>query len=223
MRDQDQPSRRRASLTFDNGPTPGVTELVLDELAARGLRATFFVIGTKIATDQGYALAERAHSEGHRIGNHTLSHSVPLGALVDPRDVDREIDGAQSLLGRLADPARLFRPYGSGGVIDRWLLGRHGRQRLLDDRFTCCLWDCVPRDWLDPNGWVDTCREMMASLTLTWPVIVLHDLPTGAMAHLPRLLDELEAADVEIRQDLPDSCTPIRCGVPTESFDLLEV
>ena len=139
--------RRRVSLTFDNGPTPGVTELVLDELTARGLRVTFFVIGSKIAREQGYALAERAHSEGHWIGNHTLSHSVPLGALLEPTDVDLEIDGAQSLLGRLAHPARLFRPYGSGGVIDRRLLGRHGRQRLIDDGFTCCLWDCVPTSW----------------------------------------------------------------------------
>lgn len=211
--------RRRVSLTFDNGPTPGVTESVLDELSARGIRATFFVIGSKIATEQGFALATRAHNEGHWIGNHTLSHSVPLGDLNAAEDVDREIDGTQSLLDGLAHPTRLFRPYGSGGVIDRRLLGPYARQRLIDGGFTCCLWNCVPRDWLDPRGWVHTCLQLMTPLD--WPVIVLHDLPTGAMARLPYLLDSFEAADIEIRQDLPDACVPIRCGVPTESFGLL--
>jgi peptidoglycan/xylan/chitin deacetylase (PgdA/CDA1 family) len=220
-RRSDEREPGRVSLTFDNGPTTGVTEFVLDELGARGMRATFFVIGSKISSAQGYQLAERAYSEGHWIGNHTLSHSVPLGELPDPSAVDREIDGAQALLGPLAHPDRLFRPYGSGGVIDRRLLGPHARQRLLDGGFTCCLWNCVPRDWLDPHGWVGTCRDMIRSLT--WAVIALHDLPTGAMAQLPLLLDGLEAAGVEIRQDLPDSCTPIKRGVPTESFGLLEV
>ena len=211
----------RVTLTFDNGPAPGVTDHVLDELAARGVRTTFFVIGSKLLTAEGRALAERAHAEGHWIGNHTLTHTTPLGAFADPADVDREIDGAQSLLDDLTHPDRLFRPYGSGGVIDRRLLGVHGRQRMLDDAFTCCLWDCLPRDWLEPDEWVDTCLAMIESIE--WPVVVLHDLPTGAMAHLPRLLDTLAAADVEIVQDLPDTCVPIRRGRPTESYDLLEV
>ena len=211
----------RVTLTFDNGPAPGVTDHVLDELAARGVRTTFFVIGSKLLTAEGRALAERAHAEGHWIGNHTLTHTTPLGAFADPADVDREIDGAQSLLDDLTHPDRLFRPYGSGGVIDRRLLGVHGRQRMLDDAFTCCLWDCLPRDWLEPDDWVDTCLAMIESIE--WPVVVLHDLPTGAMAHLPRLLDVLAAADTEIVQDFPDTCVPIRRGVPTASYAALEV
>ena len=211
----------RVTLTFDNGPTPGVTAFVLDELGARDLHATFFVIGSKLLTTDGQALVERAHAEGHWIGNHTLTHTTPLGSLTDPADVDREIDGAQSLLGDLAHPDRLFRPYGSGGVIDRRLLGAHGRRRLLDGAFTCCLWDGQPRDWLEPDAWVDTCIAMIESLE--WPVVVLHDLPTGAMDHLPRFLDTLAAAEIQIVQDFPDSCVPIRRGAPTESFDLLEV
>jgi hypothetical protein len=43
------------------------------------------------------------------------------------------------------------------------------------------------------------------------------------MAHLGRLIDRLDAMDVEWRQDLPDSCTPIRRGAPTESFAMIEV
>ena len=211
----------RVTLTFDNGPTPGVTEHVLDALAARELQATFFVIGSKLMDERGRAVAQRAHGEGHWIGNHTLTHTTPLGQLGEAVDVDREIDGAQSLIGALAHPDRLFRPYGSGGVIDRRLLGGHGRRRMLDDGFTCCLWDCQPRDWLEPDEWVATGLATIESIE--WPVVVLHDLPTGAMAHLPRFLDALAAADIEVVQDFPDSCVPIRRGVPTESYAMLEV
>lgn len=211
----------RVTLTFDNGPTPGVTDFVLDELSAHRVGATFFVIGSKLLTAAGRALAERAHENGHWIGNHTLTHTTPLGTFSDPADVDREIDGAQSLLADLAHPDRLFRPYGSGGVIDRRLLGAHGRHRMLASGFTCCLWDCLPRDWLEPAQWVDTCLAMIESIE--WPVIVMHDLPTGAMANLPRLLDTLAAADIEIVQDFPDTCVPIRRGEPTGSYALLEV
>jgi peptidoglycan/xylan/chitin deacetylase (PgdA/CDA1 family) len=221
LADSTRVDRRRVSLTFDNGPTPGVTEHVLEVLADRAIHTTFFVIGEKVADPAGFQLAERAKRDGHWIGNHTFTHSTPLGQLSDAGDVDREIDTAQAAIGPLAHPDRLFRPYGSGGAIDRRLLGSHGRQRMLDDGFTCCLWNCVPCDWMDPDGWVDTCLEMIEPLD--WAVVALHDLPTGAMNRLPRMLDQLAAADVELLQDLPDECTPIRRGVPTTSFDLIQV
>jgi peptidoglycan/xylan/chitin deacetylase (PgdA/CDA1 family) len=197
-----------------------VTEAVLATLDDRGVQATFFVVGDRIARPEGRELAERAHAAGHWIGNHTLTHTVQFGGAPDAA-VDREIDETQALLGPLAHPDRLFRPYGAGGVIDRKLLGVHGRQRLLDGGFTCSLWNNLPRDWLDPDGWVDTC---VAIVTQTpWSVVVIHDAPTGAMAHLGRLIDRLDAMDVEWRHDLPDACTPIRRGAPTESFAMIEV
>ena len=66
-------------LSFDNGPEPEATPLVLDVLARRGLRASFFPIGQKLRDPPRRALAERAFAEGHRIGNHTLTHGLPLG------------------------------------------------------------------------------------------------------------------------------------------------
>jgi peptidoglycan/xylan/chitin deacetylase (PgdA/CDA1 family) len=212
--------QRRVTLTFDNGPTPGVTEPVLATLDDRGLNATFFVVGNRVARPAGRELAEQAHAAGHWIGNHTLTHTVRFGG-ADDEVVDGEIDETQALLGPLVHPDLLFRPYGAGGVIDRKLLGAHGRQRLLDGGYTCSLWNCLPRDWLDPDGWVDTCVDIVKSLP--WSVVVVHDLPTGAMAHLGRLIDRLDAVDVEWRQDLPDACTPIRRGRPTESYALIEV
>ena len=67
------------TLTFDNGPEPGVTPRVLDILRERGIKTTFFVIGEKLADPERRRLAARAHDEGHWIGNHTFTHSVPLG------------------------------------------------------------------------------------------------------------------------------------------------
>ena len=64
----------RITLTFDNGPTPGVTDDVLEVLAQHDVPATFFVVGDRLRQPTGRALAERAKSEGHRIGNHTLTH-----------------------------------------------------------------------------------------------------------------------------------------------------
>ena len=65
------------TLTFDNGPDPETTPFVLGVLARRSLRATFFVVGNKLSTPVGSELARRAHAEGHWIGNHTWTHSVP--------------------------------------------------------------------------------------------------------------------------------------------------
>ena len=62
------------TLSFDNGPTPDVTPHVLDVLGRRGVKSTFFVIGEKLVRPANRALAERAHAEGHWVGNNTWSH-----------------------------------------------------------------------------------------------------------------------------------------------------
>src|SRR5215469_11935177 len=105
------------TLSFDNGPEPDVTPFVLDLLARRGIKTTFFVIGEKIADPARRALAERAHEEGHWIGNHTFTHSVPLGENPDPDIAEREIGQTQALLAGLSRPERLFRPFGGGGKL----------------------------------------------------------------------------------------------------------
>src|SRR5437764_5282858 len=109
------------TLSFDNGPTPDVTPFVLDVLARRGVKATFFVIGEKLA--QHRALAERAHAEGHWIGNHTWSHSFPFG-LMAPDAAKSEFDRTQDIIGPLRHPHAFFRPYGQGGNLDNRLLSK---------------------------------------------------------------------------------------------------
>ena len=57
---------KRITLSFDNGPDPETTPFVLDVLARRGIKTTFFVVGQNLAKTR--APAERAVAEGHWIG-----------------------------------------------------------------------------------------------------------------------------------------------------------
>src|SRR4051812_39170973 len=111
--------RNRITITFDNGPTPGITDEVLDVLAEHGARSTFFVVGEKLRSAAGRACAARAAREGHWIGNHTMTHTVPFGDSDEPDFAEREIEAAQAEIGTLAHEDRLFRPYAGGGVLDR--------------------------------------------------------------------------------------------------------
>jgi peptidoglycan-N-acetylglucosamine deacetylase len=200
----------RVTLTFDNGPTPGITNRVLDVLRDRDLRATFFVVGRDLERPGARALSERAFNEGHWIGNHTLTHSLQFGESDDPGFGTRELLDAQAIIDGLAHPDRLFRPYGGGGIISRRVLTENVIETLQEGGYTCVLWNSVPRDWEQPVAWVPTALATIESQP--WTVIVLHDHDTGAMQNLPLFLDELIARGVEVRQDFPDDCVPIRRG-----------
>jgi peptidoglycan/xylan/chitin deacetylase (PgdA/CDA1 family) len=211
----------RLSLTFDNGPHPDTTEGVLRVLDERGLRATFFVVGDELARPGGRATAERARAAGHWIGNHSMTHRVPLGSAGGEGGghVEEEIGAAQELLGDLAHPYRLFRPFGGGGHLGPHLLSPTALAYLIDHRYTLALWNSVPRDWEDPTGWVERARQDVANQE--WTALVLHDLPTGAMDHLAGFIDAELAAGVEIVQELPEECLPIRRGVTEAPVDHL--
>ncbi|HEY2525093.1 MAG TPA: polysaccharide deacetylase family protein [Candidatus Binataceae bacterium] len=200
----------KITLSFDNGPEPGVTDRVLDVLSAAGVRSTFFVIGQKLADPGHRALAERARAEGHWIGNHSLTHSKPFGRREDRDGAEDEVGRAQRMLGALTHPDRLFRPFGGGGALDSGLLNRKVVDYLCAGGFTCVLWNCVPRDWEDPAGWVE--QALNQCRAIPWSLVVLHDLPTGAMSNLERFIADLRGAGAEIAQEFPPDCMPILRG-----------
>jgi peptidoglycan-N-acetylglucosamine deacetylase len=196
------------TLTFDNGPDAATTPRVLDALAARGLRATFFVVGEQLA--RAREPAERAHAEGHWIGNHTWTHRAPFGRLADASAPHREIERTQALIGELAHPDRLFRPVGGGGELGPHVLTPETVEVLVAGGYTCALWNAVPGDWRDPDGWVE--RALAQCRAHARPLLVLHDLPTGAMDHLEDFLDAALAEGMRFTQALPDACLPIVRG-----------
>jgi peptidoglycan-N-acetylglucosamine deacetylase len=206
------------TLTFDNGPTPGVTEPVLDLLARHSVKATFFAIGRKLATKEGNALGRRIVGEGHRLGGHTWSHSVQFG-VAESGVIDDELARTRSAVDAAGGDGLLFRPYGAGGVIDDRLMNAFGAATLCTLGYTCVLWNVLPGDWRDPTGWVDPALTDIDALP--WSVVVLHDVVDAALPRLDEFLTTIALRDPAWSQDFPDECTPIRNGSATSSFATL--
>ncbi len=207
----------KITLTFDNGPTPDTTPAVLDTLTRHGLLATFCVLGHRIAAREARACAERAHAEGHWICNHTWTHQTPLGLMPDPPAAVAEIADTQRELGNLIHPDHFFRPFGGGGNLDQRLLQPAVVDHLIEGAYTLVLWNAIPRDWVDIDGWVETAMEQCASQD--WTQIVLHDLPTGAMRHLDRFLHQAKDAGAVFTQSHNPTCTPMLRGKITRPLE----
>lgn len=86
------------ALTFDDGPDPRITPVVLDILAQEGVRATFFCVGD--LAQRHPDLVRRIHAEGHLIGNHSREHDWRMN-LWHPRRVGRSMARCQRILERL--------------------------------------------------------------------------------------------------------------------------
>ena len=206
------------TLTFDNGPTPGITEPVLDLLAAHGVPATFFTIGHKLATAGGRKLGRRIVAEGHQLGGHTWSHAIQFGVAKDTVVTD-ELARTQAAVDEAGGDGRLFRPYGAGGVIDDRLMSPFGASTLCSLGYTCVLWNVLPGDWRDPICWVDQALTDIGRHP--WSVVVLHDVVDAALPRLDEFLTTAATCNATWSQEFPDECTPIRGGSPTSSFDNL--
>jgi hypothetical protein len=120
---------------------------------------------------------------------------------------EAEFDRTQKAIGALVHPHRFFRPYGQGGNLDRRLLSRAVINHMARARATIVLWSALPRDWEDTKGWVE--RALAQCAASSWSLMVLHDLPTGAMRHLDRFLALVVDRGGGIRQDFPPDCLPM--------------
>ncbi len=202
----------RVCLSFDNGPDPEVTPRVLDILDRHGAPALFFVLGHKLAMPGGLALAGHIRDAGHRLGNHSYSHEIPLGRDPRPDAVAQEIARTEALLDAVWDGPRWFRPFGGGGVLGPHLLSPSSVDYMQSHRYTCVLWNCVPGDWRDAEGWVaralgDADADPEAHL-----LVVLHDFLAEPMTHLDTFLQGLAERGHTLSEDLPPACLPIIDG-----------
>ena len=149
---------KKIYLTFDDGPHPVATPIVLDTLKRFGVRATFFLSGKNIAGNEH--LVQRIVDEGHAIGIHAFTHTRALAFSKD-RTLDEIRHTRELLLPFTRTPARLFRPpYGffSGKTI--------AAAKELD----CILvmWSCLTGDFR---------QEPAESVVKT----ALHDLSGGSI------------------------------------------
>ena len=95
------------AITFDDGPHPLTTPLLLKTLARHGLKATFFVIGRN--AEKHPDLIRKILHAGHCIGNHTYCHDVFI--MTKPEQtLEREIDFAQAAFKQFGIRPLAFRP-----------------------------------------------------------------------------------------------------------------
>ncbi|HSC58844.1 MAG TPA: glycosyltransferase [Gemmatimonadales bacterium] len=99
--------KHEVALTFDDGPDPVFTPMILDTLRSRGVHATFFVIGENVELHP--ALVRRELHEGDEIGSHTFTH--PNLALVGKQTTRFELNATERLLEAILDRrTALWRP-----------------------------------------------------------------------------------------------------------------
>jgi peptidoglycan-N-acetylglucosamine deacetylase len=201
---------KKLTLTFDNGPTPGVTDKVLDILARQNLKATFMVVGQNLFDPSSAALLHEIDAAGHWIGNHSLTHTIAFGDRPDREYAEHEIGETQRLLGGYVHPRCFFRPFGNCGLLGPHLLSEAALSYLLLNHYTSVLWNSVPHDWDDPAGWVERCLADVDKQD--WTVAVLHDIPDASLARLPELLSRLSDSGVEFMQKFPEEVILTRNG-----------
>jgi peptidoglycan/xylan/chitin deacetylase (PgdA/CDA1 family) len=136
------------SLTFDDGPEPRWTAEVLDALEHTGARATFFVLGEKVAREP--ALVERVLRAGHEVGLHGHRH---LRHTEHTREeIERDTDEALATLGALGIRPTLWRlPWGRAAEWSEEIAAARGL-RIVG-------WDADTHDW---RG--DRAGEMLADV-----------------------------------------------------------
>ncbi len=167
-------------LTFDDGP--GLyTDGILDVLKRYGVHATFYLVGRN---SQAYpASVRRIKTEGHRVANHSYSHSDLSRLGTD--QVAKEISATQSILTSLAGsaPAAFRPPYGAQNNIVRNIAASLG---LSDD-----LWSVDPRDWAQPGSSVIK-QRVLAGLAPS-SVILLHILHQQTVDALPSIIEGIRS------------------------------
>jgi len=169
------------AMTFDDGPSATLTPKLLDLLAARQIKATFFVIGENVAEHP--EIVARAAREGHEIGNHSWSHPN------FPRMTD---DAIRSQLKRTDEaimnatgvrPKLLRPPYGAITARQkRWIHGEFGYEIIL--------WDVDPLDWKRPGPGVVTSR--IVKNTRAGSIVLSHDIHPGTIEAMSATLSQLQ-------------------------------
>lgn len=170
------------AMTFDDGPHETLTPQLLDMLAARNIRATFFLIGRRVARYP--ELTRRIAAEGHEIGNHTWNHPrlTSLGNDGLLSELDRTTVAINDAAGR--PPVTMRPPYG--------LLSTRQRALIYEARqLPTILWSVDPEDWRRPGSSVVANR--IISHAHPGAVILSHDIIGATVRAMPATLDGLIA------------------------------
>lgn len=172
------PAGPYVALTFDDGPKASTTTALLDGLARRGVRATFFVIGENVEGNE--LLLQRMEGEGHQIGLHTYHHKSldRLNAAGFYAEVDSLRATLTALVGR--EEFMLRPPY---GMMNAATQARAAAPIVL--------WSVDPEDWSDR----DTARQVavITEAARDGDIILLHDIYPSSVDTALQVVDTLMA------------------------------
>lgn len=165
-------------LTFDDGPTPGVTEQVLAFLLSFNARATFFCKGKNAETFPH--LFSQLTEAGHSVGNHSYSH--PDGWFTPKKGYIQDVHRADAII-----HSRLFRPpYGRIGILQYMTLKQY--YKIIG--WSALSWDFHPalsQEW---------CLVHVVRNIRPGAILVFHDTQQAAgklFFLLPRILEKLQS------------------------------
>lgn len=171
-------------LTFDDGPTPGVTLPVLDMLDAVEAKATFFLIGKNAAAHP--ELMQEIIRRGHAVGNHTYNHENGWQTPIE--NYLSSVENTSKIL-----ESNLFRPP----------YGRITRQQIkaLSQDYTIVMWDVLSGDYdksITPEESIDNVLRNVRPGS----IIVFHDSVKAwpnVQKSLPIILQELHKRELKMR------------------------
>lgn len=182
---------RSLVLTFDDGPGKELTPRVLDLLGSRGAKATFFLLGRRVA--EAPELVDRLDAEGHEIASHSRDHLHAWKTMpwATPRDIANGFDDVARWRER-----PLFRPPYGKLVLPGYLAARR-RARGFG------WWTVDARDTWTPARTPDEVAGLVRETG--GGVVLLHDFDRGeeraaiVLGVLERLLDLADAESLAIR------------------------
>lgn len=161
-------------LTFDDGPTPEITEWTLATLKTFNAKATFFCVGSNVAKHP--EIFQQIISEGHAVGNHTYHHLN--GWHTDNEAYLRNIKKCEEVV-----TSNLFRP--PYGRIKK------SQYELIKDDYKVIMWDVLSGDF-DPKTSPKKCLSNVIHNTSEGSIVVFHDSIKAAsnLKHtLPKVLE----------------------------------
>ena len=158
-------SQKKVYLSFDDGPTPSITNFVLNALNKADAKATFFCIGKNIANEP--SIFHEILTANHGIGNHTQNHAN--GWKTSTINYLQEIESCENEIlqrGYKYDGKPLFRPpYGK--ITRRQINAVKTKYRIM-------MWSILAYDWL-PEKNENQCLKNVTSHLKNNAIIVMHD------------------------------------------------
>ncbi len=160
------------SLTFDDGPDPKNTPAVLDVLKKHHTAATFFLVGSRAETNP--ALVKRMASEGHEIGNHSMSHADYNGKNIE--FIRNDIKQCNDVIYKICKQRpELYRP--PGGYLSYDLVALTQKEKLKIAYWT---YQQDSKDWKSGTKSSQIASHIVKNIK-PGQIIILHDGSSNGM------------------------------------------